>query len=105
LEELDEQFVRQEEVRRHRPFESYEGSTTRARGYEHVDDAPDYENESQDSESLGVGKMVKHPQFGLGEIRAIEGRGENTKLTIEFEKAGAKKILLKYGNLQVLSHS
>jgi len=105
LEELDEQFVRQEEVRRPRPSESYDGSETRTRRYDHDDDAPDYENESQDSESLGVGKMVKHPQFGLGEIRAIEGRGENTKVTIKFEKVGAKKILLKYGNLQVLSHS
>ncbi|MDZ7361727.1 MAG: UvrD-helicase domain-containing protein [candidate division KSB1 bacterium] len=105
LEELDEQFVRQEKVRRHRPFESYNGAETRSRDDDYDDDAPDYENESQVSESLGVGKMVKHPQFGLGEIRAIEGRGENAKLTIEFEKVGAKKILLKYGNLQVLSPS
>jgi len=102
LEELDEQFVREEEVRRHRPFESYDGAELRSRRYDSEDGAPDYENESQDGGSIEVGKMVKHPQFGLGEIRAIEGRGENTKLTIDFEKAGVKKILAKYGNLQVL---
>jgi len=62
----------------------------------------DDENESQADESIEVGKMVKHPQFGLGEIRAIEGRSANTKLTIDFEKVGVKKILIKFGNLQVL---
>jgi len=102
LQELDEQFVREEEVRRHRPFESYDGSETRTRRYEPEAATPDYENESQDGGNLEVGKMVKHPQFGLGEIRAIEGRGENTKLTIDFEKVGVKKILVKYGNLQIL---
>jgi DNA helicase-2/ATP-dependent DNA helicase PcrA len=102
LQELDEQFVQQEEVRRHRQFESYDGSETRAHRYEPEAATPDYENESQNGGSLEIGKMVKHPQFGLGEIRAIEGHGENTKLTIDFEKVGVKKILVKYGNLQVL---
>jgi DNA helicase-2/ATP-dependent DNA helicase PcrA len=62
---------------------------------------PDYENESQENE-IRVGKMVKHPQFGLGEILIIDGKGENLKLTIAFEKVGTKKILVQYGNLQIL---
>jgi DNA helicase-2/ATP-dependent DNA helicase PcrA len=105
LEELDEQFVRQEEVRRPRSFDGYDGSEARSRYYEDEADTPSYEDESQDREVLGVGKMVKHPQFGLGEVRVVEGHGENTKLTIDFEKVGTKKILVKYGNLQVLSHA
>jgi DNA helicase-2/ATP-dependent DNA helicase PcrA len=105
LQELDEQFVRQEEVRRPRSFESPETAETRPRRYEYDGAAPDYENESQETGEMSVGQFVKHPQFGLGEIRAIDGRGENTKLTIEFEKVGTKKILVKYGNLQVLSQS
>jgi len=102
LNELDEKFMKHEEVRRHRALDAHDGSEPRPRRYEHVDSAPDYENESQDGERLQIGKMVKHPQFGLGEIRAIEGRGENTKLTIDFEKVGVKKILIKFGNLQIL---
>ena len=102
LNELDEKFVQHEEVRRHRPLDIEDGFEARTRRHEHVDSVPDYENESQDGERLQIGKMVKHPQFGLGEIRAIEGRGENTKLTIDFEKVGVKKILIKFGNLQIL---
>ena len=102
LKELDEQFVQHESVRRPRAFESSDASDIRGRRYESDAKMPDYENESQDGESMQVGKMVKHPQFGLGEIRAIEGRGENLKLTIEFEKVGTKKILVKYGHLQIL---
>jgi DNA helicase-2/ATP-dependent DNA helicase PcrA len=100
LKELDRQFVHPETVRRPRFFEAREtetGSPTRA---EQV--MPDYENESQDGEGLQVGRFVKHPQFGLGEILAAEGQGENLKLTIAFETAGKKKILVKYGNLQIL---
>jgi DNA helicase-2/ATP-dependent DNA helicase PcrA len=105
LAELDEQFVRREEVRRPRSFEGYAGAETRSRYDTHDADTPSDEDESQDQEVLSVGKMVKHPQFGLGEVRAVEGNGENTKLTIEFEKVGTKKILVKYGNLQVLSQA
>ncbi len=102
LKELDEKFVQHEEVRRHRAFETHGGAEPRPRREVDEDRTPDYENESQDGDGLQIGRMVKHPQFGLGEIRAIEGRGENTKLTIDFEKAGVKKILIKFGNLQVL---
>lgn len=102
LEELDEQFVREEEVRRPRSFEGYDGAEPRASHYDYDASTPSYEDESQDRAELGVGKMVKHPQFGLGEIRALEGHGENTKLTIDFDKVGTKKILVKYGNLKIL---
>ncbi|MCG3119134.1 MAG: hypothetical protein ALAOOOJD_01465 [bacterium] len=94
--------MREEEVRRPRSFDGYDGAALRSPHYAHDASTPAYEDESQDRAELGVGKMVKHPQFGLGEIRALEGHGENTKLTIEFDKVGTKKILVKYGNLKIL---
>ena len=43
-----------------------------------------------------VGMKVKHPSFGIGVIKAKEGSGENTKLTILFHGLGSKKLALKY---------
>jgi DNA helicase-2/ATP-dependent DNA helicase PcrA len=100
LKELDNHFVRQETVRRPRLFEARDTETPRHARDEQA--MPDYENESQAGEGMQVGRLVNHPQFGLGEILAAEGTGENLKLTIAFEKAGKKKILVKYGHLQLL---
>ncbi|MEE8574924.1 MAG: 3'-5' exonuclease, partial [Thermodesulfobacteriota bacterium] len=46
-----------------------------------------------------VGMRVRHPSFGSGVIRATEGVGEDAKLTINFSKAGPKKLVVKYANL------
>ncbi|MDZ7290812.1 MAG: UvrD-helicase domain-containing protein [candidate division KSB1 bacterium] len=100
LEELDRQYVRQEEVRRLRPFETSASEAEWHPGHEQV--MPKYEEESQDNEGMYVGRLVKHPKFGLGEILALEGKGENLKLTIAFEKEGTKKIFVQYGKLQLL---
>ena len=100
LKELDAQFAQQESVRRHRSFDPHDSDDAPHRRFEHA--MPNYENESQEKGELRAGQIVKHPQFGLGEIIALEGSGENLKLTINFEKAGAKKILVKYGHLQIL---
>jgi DNA helicase-2/ATP-dependent DNA helicase PcrA len=97
LKELDEQFVHETSVRRPR-YDSEEARHYRRE--EHA--APDYENESQENEGMSVGRLVRHPKFGLGEILAIEGKGQNLKLTIAFEKEGTKKIFAQYGNLQLL---
>ncbi|VAV84627.1 ATP-dependent DNA helicase UvrD/PcrA [hydrothermal vent metagenome] len=50
-----------------------------------------------------IGMKVKHPSFGIGIIKAREGRGENTKLTVNFQKAGRKKLVAQYASLEPLS--
>lgn len=47
-----------------------------------------------------VGMKVRHPSFGLGIIKAREGMGENTKLTVNFQKAGRKKLVAQYASLE-----
>jgi DNA helicase-2/ATP-dependent DNA helicase PcrA len=50
------------------------------------------------------GAFVIHPNFGRGIIKLTEGKTDNLKLTIAFERAGTKKILLNYcQNLQLTS--
>ncbi len=46
-----------------------------------------------------VGVRVNHPQFGEGVVVACEGRGERAKLTVQFRRAGVKKILAAFAEL------
>jgi len=46
-----------------------------------------------------VGVRVLHPQFGEGVIVACEGIGERAKLTVQFRRAGTKKILAAFAEL------
>ncbi|HSQ58975.1 MAG TPA: UvrD-helicase domain-containing protein [Acidobacteriota bacterium] len=43
-----------------------------------------------------VGAWVHHPQFGDGRVVACEGRGDRAKLTVQFQRAGTKKILAAF---------
>ena len=45
------------------------------------------------------GARVRHRKFGLGVIRAREGTGDRTTVSVEFEKAGPRKLVLKYAPL------
>ncbi len=45
------------------------------------------------------GARVRHRKFGLGVIRSREGTGDGTTVSVEFEKAGPRKLVLKYAPL------
>jgi ATP-dependent DNA helicase UvrD/PcrA len=46
-----------------------------------------------------IGVRVLHPQFGEGVVVASEGMGERAKLTVQFRRAGTKKILAAFAEL------
>jgi DNA helicase-2/ATP-dependent DNA helicase PcrA len=46
------------------------------------------------------GERVRHPQFGRGTIRELSGFGQDLKAVIEFDRAGRKKVVVRYANLQ-----
>lgn len=48
------------------------------------------------------GKCIKHDRFGIGEVIAVVGEGENAKATVKFEQAGTKQLLLKFARFTVL---
>ncbi len=54
------------------------------------------EDQDQSKERSPVGAWVSHPQFGEGQVVACEGRGERAKLTVQFRRAGTKKILAAF---------
>jgi DNA helicase-2/ATP-dependent DNA helicase PcrA len=52
--------------------------------------------------ALPIGTRVRHPQFGVGVVRRREGSGAGTKLTVQFERAGLKKLIARFAPLEVM---
>lgn len=60
-----------------------------------------YENEDQSSGSgLRLGTRVRHKQFGVGSIVAVEDEGDDMRITVKFNSVGTKKLLARYANLE-----
>ncbi|WP_305042086.1 ATP-dependent helicase [Geoalkalibacter sp.] len=51
-------------------------------------------------EGLRIGTRVRHLKFGVGIVRRLEGSGDNQKVTVYFNTAGPKKLLLKFAGLE-----
>jgi len=51
---------------------------------------------------LKIGMRVRHPKFGEGRVRSIEGMDENQKATILFQTVGSKRLKVRYANLEIL---
>ena len=48
------------------------------------------------------GSRVEHPVLGEGVVLSLEGSGDQAKITVFFDKAGKKKLMAKYANLELL---
>ena len=48
------------------------------------------------------GSRVRHPTLGNGVVLEMEGQGEEARLTVFFEKAGKRKLVAKFANLEIL---
>jgi DNA helicase-2/ATP-dependent DNA helicase PcrA len=51
---------------------------------------------------LKIGMKVRHPKFGDGRVRSVEGMDENQKATIVFQTVGTKRLKVRYANLEIL---
>ena len=49
---------------------------------------------------IHVGMRVRHPKFGAGTIRRIEGNGEGQKVIVWFNSGGPKKLLVRFAGLE-----
>ena len=47
-----------------------------------------------------IGQRVRHPTYGLGTIIAVDGEGDERKLTVSFADHGTKKLLERYAHLE-----
>jgi DNA helicase-2/ATP-dependent DNA helicase PcrA len=53
----------------------------------------------EDGAGFAVGARVIHPTFGPGVVRKREGRGDATKVWVDFERSGVKLLVLKFAHL------
>ncbi len=51
---------------------------------------------------LSLGARVEHDKFGEGTIMNIEGKGEHTRVQVNFESAGVKWLVLSFARLSHL---
>jgi DNA helicase-2/ATP-dependent DNA helicase PcrA len=49
---------------------------------------------------FSVGDTVHHERFGNGKIMSVEGQPPNTTATVDFERDGNKKLLLRFAKLK-----
>ena len=52
--------------------------------------------------TVGRGRRVRHPTLGEGVVMDLDGDGENAKITVFFERAGKRKLVAKFANLELL---
>jgi DNA helicase-2/ATP-dependent DNA helicase PcrA len=51
---------------------------------------------------LRVGMKVRHPKFGDGRVRSVEGMDEGQKATILFQTVGSKRLKVRYAHLEII---
>ncbi|MHB1192448.1 MAG: ATP-dependent helicase [Longimicrobiales bacterium] len=64
-----------------------------------------YESDSdgglnQDTPRYVKGERVAHATFGSGSVVEVTGFGRDMKVTVDFDDAGRKKLLVRYANLE-----
>ncbi|MCX8117128.1 MAG: hypothetical protein N3G78_04245, partial [Desulfobacterota bacterium] len=51
---------------------------------------------------LRPGMKVRHPKFGEGRVKAVEGMDEDQKATILFATDGLKRLKTRHAHLEIL---
>ena len=87
-----EEFVRR--VRRQSPVESSQPRQRRSSAGDPRISRP----RAGQSDPL-IGQRVRHPNYGVGTVIAVEGEEEDRKLTVSFAGYGAKKFIERYAQL------
>jgi len=72
-----------------------QGSRVRDTGHQSFS----YENEDQ-SAAVRTGMKVRHKQFGVGTVVAVEDQGDDFKVTVKFSTVGTKKLMARYAGLE-----
>ena len=60
------------------------------------------ENKKVDLSQYKEGLRVFHKKFGEGTINIVEPEGDDLKVDINFDKAGHKRLMAKFANLQII---
>jgi len=105
LEEIPEQYVKLIETRQRparRSFTAPSGPTMDYSYSQVADDSHDQSDFGGGNGGLAPGTKVRHATFGVGIVRRSEGRGDQEKLMVQFARAGMKKLIRKFANLELV---
>ena len=53
-------------------------------------------DEDAEPGGLQIGDKLRHPQFGVGEVRGWQSAGADMKVTVRFPTVGVKTILARF---------
>ena len=84
-----------------KPFEGNSISKPSVLNKPSVNIAPMPDFKPSPNNLLQVGQTVYHEKFGKGKLTILEGNGDNSFATIDFEQLGQKKIMLKFAKLMI----
>jgi len=56
----------------------------------------------EEDHAVRLGQRVRHGKFGDGVVLNLEGQGAHTQVTVNFEEAGTKILVLHYANLDLM---
>jgi DNA helicase-2/ATP-dependent DNA helicase PcrA len=60
-----------------------------------------YESEDQSANGqMRAGMRVRHRQFGVGTVVAVDDDGDDCKVTVRFAAVGTKKLVARYAGLE-----
>lgn len=78
------------------------GSVSSQQEQYHTDPIPEYDGYDDGIDGLQPGKTVEHAVFGRGKLMSVAGKGEASKVVVEFDSVGRKMLMLKYANLRIV---
>jgi len=65
------------------------------------DQRPSRAGDGGEDAGVARGTRVRHPIFGPGTVLEVSGSGRDQALRIRFDRAGVKKIVVRYANLEL----
>ena len=87
-----------------RPVPSTGTTTTTARPLSSVSQTTSFPQGTSSHAGGGLkeGAYILRNRFGRGKVLKVEGTGDNTKATVQFENVGTKQLLLKFAKFEVI---
>ena len=96
LEEIDDNLLKVDDIPL---FSSRYPRTTRTKDKVYEIPVPKFE---RDAKKIKKGILIRHPRFGKGVIKDVEGEGKDMKVTILFEEVGIKKVVVEFAKLEII---
>lgn len=101
INEIDVKFI-DHDIKPHRPEAGRRTLTREREGLSYEYDSGHFPEDTGLAGRLEPGMRVRHPNFGEGTIREVDGYNENMKVTVHFNLAGTKRLMVKYANLEII---